>query len=158
MTTLEEQLRDLYRAKELTIATAESSTAGLLASRITAVGGSSAYFIGGLVSYAYEAKESLLGVPHDMLLAHGAVSEEVAMAMARGARARLETDVAVSITGIAGPGGGLPQKPVGLHWVGLADADHVEARSFVFDGDRTHNRDCAAEEALRMLIEWAEAH
>jgi PncC family amidohydrolase len=156
MESLEERVKVVFTAKQLTIATAESCTGGLLAGRITEVSGSSAYFVGGVVSYSYSAKEALLGVDHDTLLAEGAVSEAVARQMARGARTRLQTDVAVSITGVAGPTGGTPDKPVGLTWIGLSDSTGERAERFVWEGDRGENREQSVEAALQMLIEWAE--
>jgi len=109
-----EALFALYTARGLTIATAESCTGGLVAALITAVPGSSAIFDRGFVTYTNEAKAACLGVPDDILVRHGAVSDEVARAMALGALDRSNADVAVSVTGIAGPGGGTPDKPVGL--------------------------------------------
>jgi PncC family amidohydrolase len=156
MESLEERVKVVFTAKQLTIATAESCTGGLLAGRITEVSGSSAYFVGGVVSYSYSAKEALLGVDHDTLLREGAVSEAVARQMARGARTRLQTDVAVSITGVAGPTGGTPDKPVGLTWIGLSDSTGERAERFVWEGDRGENREQSVEAALQMLIEWAE--
>jgi PncC family amidohydrolase len=156
MESLEERVKTVFTAKHLTIATAESCTGGLLAGRITEVSGSSAYFIGGVVSYSYAAKEALLGVEHETLLAEGAVSEAVARQMARGTRAQLQTDVAVSITGVAGPTGGTTEKPVGLTWIGLSDSSGERAVRFVWEGDRAANRTQSVEAALRMLIEWAE--
>ena len=103
--TIEKEIGDLLTEKGLTLTTAESCTGGLVAHRITNISGSSAYFLGGVVAYAYQAKEDLLGVRHETLMAHGAVSEETAREMARGARLRLGADMAVSITGIAGPTG-----------------------------------------------------
>ena len=111
------------RRKGWRIATAESCTGGMVAAAITAVAGSSAVFDGGIVSYANAAKRDLLGVPEPLILRHGAVSEPVAAAMAEGARARLGADVAVSVTGIAGPGGATADKPVGRVCFGLARAD-----------------------------------
>src|SRR5207342_940104 len=104
-----------------TIAVAESCTGGMVASALTAIPGSSGYFLGGVVSYADEAKRDLLGVEPGILAAHGAVSAQVARAMAEGARARFGAAVAASVTGIAGPDGGTPEKPVGLTYIGIAD-------------------------------------
>ena len=154
---LARRLGDLFTAKRLLLAAAESCTGGLLAAHITAVPGSSAYFVGGVVSYANAAKEALLGVRHETLLAHGAVSAEAAQEMAQGVRERLGVDVAVSITGITGPTGGAPDKPVGLVWIGLADAAGATARRFLWERDREGNRALSVEAALRWLIEWAEA-
>jgi len=152
----EERLRDIFLHKGLTIATAESCTGGLVAGRITNVPGSSAILLGGIVSYSNEAKENLLGVSHDALVQHGAVSEEAARQMARGARERLGADVAVSVTGIAGPGGGTPEKPIGLTWIGIADAQGDRAEKFVWNSDRAGNREQSVDAALNMLITWVE--
>lgn len=156
MTTLEEQLLQLCVSKHLTVATAESCTGGLLADRITNIAGSSDYYLGGVVSYAYSAKETLLGVDHDLLLREGAVNKEVACQMASGIRQRLGADVGIGITGIAGPGGGSPEKPVGLVWIGMADATDAIAERFVWGSDRVGNKQKSVEAALRMLIGWAE--
>src|SRR5512135_3003758 len=107
--TIEKAIGSLLRKQNWTISIAESCTGGLVAHRITNVPGSSDYFLGGVVAYAYEAKVAQLGVSWETLRAYGAVSRETALAMARGARRTLEADVAVSVTGIAGPGGGLPE-------------------------------------------------
>ena len=154
--SLEEQLLKLCVAKHLTVATAESCTGGLLGDLITNISGSSDYYLGGVVSYAYSAKETLLGVDHDLLVREGAVNAEVAQQMARGIRQRLGSDVGIGITGIAGPGGGTADKPVGLVWIGLADATGEHAERFVWDSDRVGNKQKSAEQALRMLVEWAE--
>jgi PncC family amidohydrolase len=154
---LARRLGEIFTEKRLTLATAESCTGGLLAGRITDVSGSSAYFVGGVVSYANEAKEKLLGVRHETLLKHGAVSEEAAIEMAQGVRERLGVDVAVSTTGVAGPTGGTPEKPVGLVWIGLSDAKDTTARRFLWAQDRAGNREGSVEAALSWLIEWAEA-
>jgi PncC family amidohydrolase len=156
MESLEERLKVIFSDKNLTLATAESCTGGLLAGRITDVSGSSAYFTGGVVSYSYDAKEALLGVDHETLLVEGAVSEAVARQMAHGARVRLEADVAVSVTGVAGPTGGTVEKPVGLTWIGLSDSSGERAERFVWEGDRAQNREQSVHAALRMLAEWAE--
>jgi nicotinamide-nucleotide amidase len=111
-----------------TLATAESCTGGLIAQRLTTIPGVSAHYLGGVVAYANEVKERLLGVPRALLEAHGAVSPQVAEAMAAGARERLGTDLAVSVTGVAGPGGGTAEKPVGLVYLGLATAEGTQHR------------------------------
>jgi len=152
----EERLKELYIRKNLTLATAESCTGGLLAGRITDVAGSSEYYIGGTVSYAYAAKETQLGVKHETLLEHGAVSLETVREMARGIRERLGVDVAVSISGVAGPGGGTPQKPVGTVCLGLSDATGERAERFQWTEDRAENRRLAVEKALEWLLEWGE--
>jgi PncC family amidohydrolase len=152
----EQQIVDLFSRKGLTIATAESCTGGLVAGRITDVPGSSAVLLGGIVSYSNEAKERVLGVSQAALIQYGAVSEEVARQMARGARERLGADVAVSVTGIAGPGGDTPEKPIGLTWIGLSDAHGDHAERFIWDSDRAGNRERSVEAALNMLIAWGE--
>ncbi len=151
---LEHTLAHLLRARKLTLATAESCTGGLIADRITNVPGSSDYFPGGIVAYAYEAKVALLGVSWDTLHAHGAVSREVVLEMAAGARRALGADLAVSVSGIAGPGGGLPHKPVGATWIGLCAPDGAWARYFVWQGDRLHNKAASAEAALQFVIDY----
>ena len=140
----------------LTLATAESCTGGLVASRITDVAGSSAYFLGGIVAYSYEAKASLLGVSWDTLNGKGAVSKETVIEMAQGARKALGADIAVSVSGIAGPGGGTPDKPVGTVWVGLATPSGEEARHFVWEGDRVRNKYLSSEAALQFILDYLE--
>ena len=157
LVALAERLQGLCLGRGLTVATAESCTGGLVAATITEVPGSSGYFAGGVVSYADAAKATLLGVPEAALAAHGAVSAQVAMAMANGARARFETTFAVSITGVAGPDGGSADKPVGLTYVGLASPSGVEVRRLQLTGDRAGIRDAAARAALEWLIDAAEA-
>ena len=140
------------------LATAESCTGGLVAAALTAVADSSDVVERGFVTYSNEAKIELLGVPAETIAAHGAVSAQIAAAMARGAVARTPADLAVSITGIAGPGGGTPQKPVGLVYLGAArrgGACRVECR--VFPGDRTAIRDAALVLALEMLRSEAQS-
>jgi nicotinamide-nucleotide amidase len=121
--TLESMVGRLLDARHATLALAESCTGGLLAKRLTDMPGSSAYFKEGLVTYSNESKERLLGVPHELLVEHGAVSEPVARAMAEGARKLAGADYGLSVTGVAGPGGGTKEKPVGLVFVGLSDAE-----------------------------------
>jgi PncC family amidohydrolase len=151
---LETQIGLLLREKGLKIATAESFTGGLIGYRITSIPGSSDYYIGGVNAYAYEAKVALLGVSWDTLKKYGAVSREVVLEMAVGARERLTADIAISVSGIAGPGGGLPNKPVGTAWVGLAAQSGKWARRFHFLGDRQEVRDAGAQAALKLLFEY----
>ncbi len=130
--TIEEVVGDMLRARGLTLAVAESCTGGMLGARLTRVPGSSDYFRGGIIAYANHAKEELLGVPAALIAAKGAVSEEVALAMASGARAKLGAEIALSVTGIAGPGGGSEEKPVGLVYLALVrDAQEVSRRLFL---------------------------
>lgn len=155
LVALAEQLQRACTERGLTVAVAESCTGGLIAATITEVAGSSGYFLGGVVSYANEAKEGLLDVPHTSLATHGAVSAEVAAAMATGAQARFGSALAASVTGVAGPDGGTASKPVGLTYVGMAGDGPVEARRWQFDGDRVANREAAARAALEWLLERA---
>ena len=138
------------KAAGQTVATAESCTGGLIAKRLTDVPGSSAYVTGGVVAYANQAKVSLLGVDPDVIEAHGAVSEPVARQMAAGVRERLGADWGLSATGVAGPGGGTPEKPVGLVWIGLAGPEGVQTRSLDRPGNRANIRDGTA----KILMHW----
>jgi PncC family amidohydrolase len=139
------------------VATVESCTGGLVGHLITEVPGSSAYYLGGFVTYSDALKREVVGVPHDVLAAHGAVSAQVAMAMATGARSRTEADLAVSVTGIAGPDGGTAAKPVGLTYVAVADAVGVAVRRHLWTGDRSENKRRSAAAALELLLERVEA-
>lgn len=149
--TLESVVGDLLRRRGLTLALAESCTGGLVAGRITRIAGSSDYFLLGAVTYANAAKERILGVPSETLRRHGAVSRETALAMAEGARRAAGASVAVSITGIAGPAGGTPEKPVGTVYFGLAAAEGRWWRRGAFLGDRETIRRWSAQEALYFL-------
>jgi nicotinamide-nucleotide amidase len=149
--SIEELVLEACRSRGLTLATAESCTGGLVAARLTSVPGSSDVVLGGVVSYANAVKESELGVPASMLETYGAVSAETATAMARGARARLGADVAVSVTGIAGPGGGTPEKPVGLVYLCASGRDGERSRDFVVTGDRETVRRRATVAALHLV-------
>ncbi len=151
---LEQQVGAMVRARGWKLATAESCTGGLLASRLTDVPGSSDYFVGGIVAYAYEAKVALLNVSWDTLHAYGAVSAETVLEMARGACRALGADIAVSVSGIAGPGGGLPNKPVGTTWFGLVTPDGEWSFLRQFDGDRWQNKSQATEAALQLLSDY----
>ena len=149
--TVAEKLVELLKAQGLTCATAESCTGGGVGSAITAVPGSSAVFAGGIISYSNEVKAEVLGVSRDDLARVGAVSSEVAAQMAEGVRRLLKTDMAVSLTGIAGPDGGTETKPVGLVWIGLATKDGVRTEKAIFRGDRAQVRAQAVTHALGML-------
>ena len=151
---LEITLGKLLRKRGLNLATAESCTGGLLADHITDIPGSSDYFVGGVVSYAYEAKVALVHVSWDTLRLHGAVSRETTIEMARGVRTSLGADIGVSVTGIAGPSGGLPDKPVGTTWIGLSARDGDWARKFVWDGDRRLNKEYSAQAAMQFVIDY----
>jgi PncC family amidohydrolase len=150
---LAERLQGLCLGRGFTVAVAESCTGGLVADAITDIAGSSAYFLGGVVSYSNSAKEALLDVPEPVLAAHGAVSAQVARAMAEGVRDRFGATVAAAVTGIAGPEGGSAAKPVGLTYVAVADSDGVDVRRHLWSGDRTANKVASAEAVLELLIE-----
>ncbi len=154
MTTLEEQIGPLLTARNLRLAVAESCTGGLIGHRITNVPGSSAYYLGSVTAYAYEAKVRLLGVSWETLNSHGAVSRETVLEMARGIRHTLGADLGLSVSGIAGPGGGTEEKPVGTTWIALADDEHAWARLYCWDGDRLANKAHSAQAALEMLLAY----
>jgi nicotinamide-nucleotide amidase len=142
------------RARNWHVATAESCTGGLVAAALTAIAGASEVVERGLVTYSNEAKIELLGVPRETIAAHGAISAETAAAMARGAVVRAGVDLAVSITGIAGPAGGTPQKPVGLAFVAvLRRGQKATVERHVFTGDRSAVRRAIAERALELLLD-----
>ena len=146
--TLETVLGDLLRDRDATIAAAESATGGLIGHRLTGVSGSSDYFLGSIVAYANAVKQNVLGVEKATLREHGAVSEAVAVQMAKGTRAALDANVGISTTGIAGPTGSTADKPVGTVWVGYADASGADARRFQFVEDRALNKELFASAAL----------
>ena len=152
-----DQLAAALLARKQTLATAESCTGGLVGAALTGLPGSSAWYLGGVVAYANELKIRLLGVPAEILAAHGAVSLETARAMAQGARAAAAADFAVSITGIAGPAGGTPEKPVGLVFIGVAAPHGTATFKHHFSGSRAEIRQAATEAALRHLLEAVEA-
>ena len=154
---LASRIQDACLAAGLTIALAESCTGGLIAHLVTEIPGSSGYLRGGIVSYSDEAKVALLDVDEDVLRAHGAVSAQVARQMAVGVRTRLNADLGVSVTGIAGPDGGSAAKPVGLTYVGVADADGVEVRRHLWQGSRSDNKRASAGSALELLLVHVEA-
>jgi PncC family amidohydrolase len=152
--SLEIQVRDLLLRRRQKLVLAESCTGGLLGSRLTDVPGASEYFLGGVVAYAYEAKASLLGVSWDTLNTKGAVSRETVLEMARGIRKALQADIGLSVSGIAGPGGGTPEKPVGTTWIGLVTEDGERAAVFQFSGDRETNKVSAVDAALTLLLDY----
>lgn len=157
---VEAQVGILLRQRGLKLVAAESCTGGLVGHRLTNIAGSSDYYLGSITAYAYEAKERLLGVRHETLAKYGAVSREVALEMARGARTALagefppEQIIGISVTGIAGPGGGLPGKPVGLVWIGLSAADFEKAWKYIWQGNRVENKELSAQQALQCLLEF----
>ncbi len=153
----EARIGPLLLARGWWLAVAESCTGGLLGHRITNIPGSSAYFRGGVIAYANEVKMQVLGVPEEVLLQHGAVSEATVKAMAWGVQKRLDAQVALAISGIAGPTGGTPEKPVGTTWIGLATPEGVWARLHRFEGSREENKWQATEAALLWLLEVLES-
>jgi nicotinamide-nucleotide amidase len=155
---LEEVVGRLLLETKQTVAVAESCTGGLVSHRLTALSGSSAYFMRGEVVYSNEAKERLLGVPHEVIAEHGAVSGPVALAMAGGMRQAAGTDLALGITGIAGPGGSTATKPVGLTYIAIASDDGVTCREYRFLGDREVNKLLASQETLDILRRYLLSH
>jgi nicotinamide-nucleotide amidase len=149
--TLEQVVGRLLATHHETIATAESCTAGLVAERLTRVAGSSAYFLGGVVCYSNEMKTAFAGVPAEMIDTHGAVSAEVARALAEGIRRRTGAALGIGVTGVAGPGGGTPAKPVGTVHIALAAKGHTIERGLMFPGDRERVRWQASQSALDMV-------
>ena len=154
--TVEETVGRLLTEQKLTLGVAESCTGGLITHRLTNVPGSSNYLLGGVVAYAYDVKERVLNVRHDTLYEHGAVSRETALEMARGARRLLGSDVAIAVTGIAGPSGGTPEKPVGLVYVALSVRDFERCERYVWSGNRLQNKQQSSQAALEMLREYLE--
>jgi PncC family amidohydrolase len=151
---LEVKIGELLRLNGYKLATAESCTGGLIGHRLTNIPGSSDYYLGGIIAYAYEAKVALLEVSWDTLQKYGAVSRETVLEMARGARQALDADLAVSVSGIAGPGGGMPGKPVGTTWLGLATGEGEWAQVFCFPGDREKNKSLSAQAALKLIYDY----
>lgn len=148
------RLGDALRARHWRLATAESSTGGLIGHAITMTPGASDYYAGGVICYSNLAKEMALGVPHELIEEHGAVSAEVAAALAVGAAHRFETEIGLSVTGIAGPDGGSERKPLGTHFVGVVRRGHpARVTHHVFAHDRDGNRAAAALEALELALD-----
>lgn len=151
---LAEQIIIRANEKGLTIATAESCTGGWIGKALTDIPGSSSVFMGSLVAYSNTVKENLLGVPQQLLITHGAVSEKVALEMAKNCVQSFAVDIAISVTGIAGPGGGSQEKPVGLVHIGLATDQKVETHKFEFDNfGRNSVRQDALTAALKIILE-----
>jgi len=143
----------LLKKQNLTVATAESCTGGLISHTLTNISGSSEYFDRGIVSYSNRAKMELLGVPGTVLKEYGAVSAEVARAMAEGIRIKSNVDVGIATTGIAGPTGGTKEKPVGLVYVAISTLNNTEVKKFLFSGDRLQNKESTCNAALTMLLD-----
>jgi len=146
------RLQELALERGISVGTAESCTGGLIGHTLTAIAGSSAYYLGGIVSYSDDLKTSLLGVSPESIERHGAVSAQVAVAMAEGARERLGCDYAMAATGVAGPGGGTQAKPVGLTYVAAAGPHGHEVQRHLWDGDRAANKERSAAAALELLL------
>jgi PncC family amidohydrolase len=152
--SLEVVVGRLLSKHHLTLATAESCTGGLIGHRLTEVPGSSDYFRGGIIAYSNEIKERVLGVSHATLERYGAVSAETAIEMAHGARRVLQTDIAVSVTGIAGPGGGTADKPIGLTYLAVAAEGYERVERVVWESDRSGNKRASSEAALQLVIDY----
>ena len=149
---LETRIGKLLFQKKLTLSLAESCTGGLIGHRLTNVPGSSEYFMGGIVSYAYSAKVNLLGVSWDTLKQHGAVSAEVVREMALGARKAFNTDIGLAVSCIAGPGGATPSKPVGTSWCGISFGEINRQFHFLLEGSRLQVKEQLAQKALESLL------
>lgn len=154
MSSIEQNIGKLLRKKGLTLGVVESATGGLMSHLLTNVPGSSTYFKGSIIAYSNEIKIEIVGVKAETINRHGAVSAFVAREMARGGRKILAADICLADTGIAGPEGATPGKPVGLFYLGLSRQAGTYSRKLTFNGDREHNKRCAAEAALRWLKEY----
>jgi len=152
--SLEQEVGALLRQKELTLGIVESASGGLISHRITNVPGSSDYYKGSVTAYSNEVKIKVVGVKEDTIIQYGAVSTQVAEEMAQGGRKILATDICLADTGIAGPRGAAPGKPVGLFYIGLSHKDGTFSRKHNFQGEREQNKQSAAEAALRWLKEY----
>ena len=152
---VEAEIAGMFKKGKKTLGIAESCTGGLISHRITGVPGSSLYFKGGFIAYSDEVKMSVLSVPREMIRQHGAVSRQVARAMAEGARRVLQTDIAASVTGIAGPGGGTPEKPVGLAYISVASKNRTRTRKILCKGDRAAIKYAFSQAVLGFIREAA---
>jgi PncC family amidohydrolase len=157
LTTLVARLHERCLGRGIHLATIESCTGGLVGHLITEMPGSSGYYVGGFVTYADQLKRDLVGVPAEVIAAHGAVSAQTAIAMAAGGRSRTGADIGASVTGIAGPDGGSDQKPVGLTYVAVADGAGTEIRRHLWTGSRTDNKRASAEALLELILEQIDA-
>ncbi len=153
---LEARVGELLRARGLRLAVSESCTGGLIGHWLTNVPGSSTYYMGSVTAYSYEAKVRLLGVRWSTLEKYGAVSMETAIEMAHGVRLALAADIGISVSGIAGPGGGTPEKPVGTTWIGLSTPDVDEAWLYNWQGGRLQVKEQSARQALQLLVNYLE--
>ncbi|MCK4368850.1 MAG: CinA family protein [Dehalococcoidales bacterium] len=152
--SLEQEVGNLLRQNGLTLGLVESATGGLISHRITNVSGSSDYYKGSVTAYSNEVKSKVVGVSEDTINQYGAVSSQVAEEMAQGGRKLLNADICLADTGIAGPSGATPEKPVGLFYIGLSHGERTYSRKHDFQGDREQNKQSAAEEALGWLKEY----
>lgn len=157
MASLEKEIGDLLRQKGMTLGAVESATGGLISHRITNVPGSSDYFKGSVAAYSNEIKAGVVGVKQGSIDRYGAVSAQVAEEMAEGGRKLLAVDICIADTGVAGPGGATPEKPVGLFFLGLAHGGRAYSRQHNFRGSREQNKQDAAEAALKWLKEYLSA-
>ena len=148
------EVTDVLKKNKLTIATAESCTGGLISHMFTNISGSSDYFDRGIVSYSNKSKVELLDVPMDILNRYGAVSKQVAEAMAKGIRKKSNVDIGLATTGIAGPTGGTPEKPVGLVYIAVANKEKTIVKEFRFSGDRLQNKENTYNNALEILLDF----
>jgi len=151
---LEEEIGDLLRRHKLKIGVAESATGGLISHKITNIPGSSGYFEGSIISYSNKAKTNLLNVKESTLRNYGAVSSETSKEMAQGVKREMDVDIGLASTGIAGPGGGTSEKPVGLVYVGLAIKGVLISKKFIFHGNRDENKKTFSDAALSTLKEY----
>jgi PncC family amidohydrolase len=155
---LEQLVRERLLELNLTLAVAESCTGGLLSHLITNVPGSSAYFLGGAITYANQIKMNILGVKQTTLDKFGAVSRETVLEMAQGVKMLMQADIGLSTSGIAGPGGGTPEKPVGLTWIGISGHDTNLAHRFLWKGDRLAVKEQTAHQALQILLKTLDTY
>lgn len=155
---LESVVGRMLSDRKRTICTAESCTGGLVGHRLTNIAGSSAYVMGGIIAYSNLVKQQVLGVSESTLIRYGAVSEQTALEMALGALRVIGADIAVSITGIAGPGGGTAEKPVGLTYIGLADKDGIyQVERHIWQSDREGNKHASAEATLQLIMTYLQS-
>jgi len=152
--SLENKIGPYLVERDQKVVFAESCTGGLIGHRVTNIPGASAYYLGSIMAYAYEAKVQWLDVSWDTLEKYGAVSREVVLEMARGVRKALKADIGLSVSGIAGPDGGMVGKPVGTTWIGLSTPDGEWARHFCWDGDRLENKNYSADAVLQFLLDY----
>lgn len=150
---VEIQIGEILRRRKRTLATAESCTGGLIGHLLTNIPGSSDYYLGGVIAYANSVKHKQLGVNSESLARFGAVSQEVVLEMSRGVRLALQADIGLAVSGVAGPGGGSLEKPVGYTWIGLSDADNELSWNYIWTGSRKQNKKFTAIMALQLLLD-----